>query len=238
MQCAICGEIQGPVARRCDTEAMVQALVDPPIERRSLRDEVTLRLRRRLLDGSLSPGARIVESTLCTEFGVSRTPLREALLQMEKEGLVTSEPAKGFVAAPLSVAEARAVFPIVWTLEALALRTSPTIPDAEELRRRQQDYEAAAGGAEARAADAAWHEALIGSCENDRLLELVAQQRRVLERYWGNGAGGSGPSSRSIHAHRAVLDALDRGDLEEAALRVETHWRAEGRDALRRLRAS
>lgn len=216
---------------------MAQALVDRPIERRSLRDEVTLRLRRRLLDGSLEPGARIVESTLCSEFGVSRTPLREALLQMEKEGLVTSEPAKGFVAAPLSVAEARAVFPIVWTLEALALRTSQTRPDLDRLRSKQRDYEATPSPAEAVSADAAWHEALIGGCGNDRLLELIAQHRRVLERYWGDPVGAPWPNPRSILGHLAVLNALDKGDLEESALRLETHWRSEGRDALKRLRA-
>src|SRR5881396_1764111 len=78
----------------------------------------------RIVRGELAPGVRIKESRLAEELGTSRTPLREALINLEQEGFVRSELAHGFSVEPLSGREVRETYPILWTLEGLALRAS------------------------------------------------------------------------------------------------------------------
>ena len=81
-------------------------------------------VRDRIVRGELAPGARIKESALAEELGTSRTPLREALISLAHEGLIHSEFAHGFSVEPLSGREVRENYPVLWTLEGLALRAS------------------------------------------------------------------------------------------------------------------
>ena len=198
------------------------------IPRRTLRDEVSTRLRERLVRGQLPPGERINESTLSRELGVSRTPLREALLQMEKEGLVASEPAKGMVARPLTTREVREVYPMLGTLEGLALRSC-----GEQWEAALAELSALLGElADARTADAAreldnrWHGLLLAQCPNERLLEMIGMLRRITQRYWLVLLAVEWPFGDSVAQHQAVLDDLAQGDLQAASLRLEAHWAA------------
>lgn len=88
-----------------------------------LREELRQAVLQRILRGVLPPGSRIIESKLSEELGVSRTPLREALLHLEQQGFVRSDLARGFSVEPLSQQEVREIYPIIWTLEGLALRS-------------------------------------------------------------------------------------------------------------------
>lgn len=90
------------------------------IHRRSLHDDVTLLLRKMILDGELQPGEKIVEQALCERFGVSRTPLREALKVLAAEGLVDLLPRRGAVVTKITAAEIEELFPVMGALEALA----------------------------------------------------------------------------------------------------------------------
>ncbi len=90
------------------------------IRHRSLHDDVALMLREMITDGELRPGEKIVEQLLCERFGVSRTPLREALKVLAAEGLVDLLPRRGAVVAQITVAEIEELFPVMGALEALA----------------------------------------------------------------------------------------------------------------------
>jgi DNA-binding GntR family transcriptional regulator len=91
-----------------------------PIMRRSLHDELRDRLRDMIIDGQLKAGVKIPERDLCESFGVSRTPLREALKVLASEGLVHLTPNRGATVAVLTVAELEEVFPVMGALEALS----------------------------------------------------------------------------------------------------------------------
>lgn len=91
-----------------------------PIERRTLHHELVDRLRGLLTDGALRPGEKIPERELCERFGVSRTPMREALKVLAADGLVTLTPNRGATVATLTVNEIEDVFPVMGALEALA----------------------------------------------------------------------------------------------------------------------
>jgi DNA-binding GntR family transcriptional regulator len=90
------------------------------IPRQSLHDALTPGLRGLILDGELKPGDKIPERQLCERFGVSRTPLREALKVLAAEGLIELLPQRGAIVAEISEDEITELFPIMAALEALA----------------------------------------------------------------------------------------------------------------------
>ena len=100
------------------------------IERKNLRSQVREELLARMRPAR-QPGEGINEVQLATELGVSRTPLREALIALESEGQIESENGKGFRFVPLSASEFRDLAPVMAALESLALELSPP----EELQR-------------------------------------------------------------------------------------------------------
>ncbi|HEX9789912.1 MAG TPA: GntR family transcriptional regulator [Kiloniellales bacterium] len=91
-----------------------------PIARASLHDELVARLRDLIVEGELTPGMRVPERALCERFGVSRTPLREALKVLASEGFLHLLPNRGATVTSLTVADMDEVFPVMGALEALA----------------------------------------------------------------------------------------------------------------------
>jgi DNA-binding GntR family transcriptional regulator len=94
--------------------------VQPAILRRTLHDELVTLLRNMIIEGELRPGSRIAESRLCDHFGVSRTPLREALKVLSAEGLVRLLPNKGATVVRVTRKEMEEIVPVLGSLEALA----------------------------------------------------------------------------------------------------------------------
>jgi DNA-binding GntR family transcriptional regulator len=90
------------------------------IARRSLHDELVERLRDMIGTGALAAGEKIQEMALCQRFGVSRTPLREALKVLASEGIVTLQPHRGATVASLSLPELEEIFPVMGALESVA----------------------------------------------------------------------------------------------------------------------
>lgn len=206
------------------------------ITRGSLRDEIGGRLRGLLVEGDLEAGTRINESILSIELGVSRTPLREALLVLAGEGLVVCEPARGFVAAPLTMMQARETFPILAALEVLALRSGGgvTVHKLDALRALHADYSAAPDLESARSLDERWHALLVSGCSNSTLMAQLEALRAIERRYWlaTTRISGRWPHPPAIFQHAAVMEAVDSGDLDDACDALERHWAAATRALL------
>ena len=90
------------------------------IQRRALHDEIIEKLRDMISEGELLPGTRVPEKLLCLRFGVSRTPLREALKVLGSDGYVDLLPNRGAVVARLTANDIEEMFPVMGQLEALA----------------------------------------------------------------------------------------------------------------------
>ena len=103
------------------------------ITRKSLHQELVDRLQVMIIGGELVPGAKVPEKTLCATFGVSRTPLREALKVLASDGLVRLEPNRGAWVTTVTVSEVNEVFPVLGALEALS-----QVETAEAYRLRAQ----------------------------------------------------------------------------------------------------
>lgn len=196
--------------------------------RRPLRDEVHQLVLDRLLRGELPPGSRVIESELATQLGVSRTPLREALFRLEQEGFLQADLARGFTVVPLTAREVREVYPIIWTLECLAL-TSIDQPERVALSELTQINEDLAqvrdDPAHMLALDSRWHETLMQGCPNRRLRQMIATLKKVAYRYEWAYMRETSLVATSVEQHRAIIEALEGRDLTRAISLLEDNWR-------------
>ncbi|HYM82191.1 MAG TPA: GntR family transcriptional regulator [Candidatus Limnocylindria bacterium] len=195
--------------------------------RTPLRSEVRRRLMDRMLRGDPAPGAGINEGRLAAELGVSRTPLREALLGLEWEGFVRTEPGRGFSVQPLTSREAEEIYPMLWTLEGLALRAGGW-PRGQLAELERINARLGLAGGDAGAAlecDVRWHRALLERCRNRSLLEAIAALKNRAYRYETHYMRDSGRVITSFTQHQAIASAIRSGDEPEALRLLEANWR-------------
>lgn len=200
---------------------------DRAITRVPLRDQVHHAIVDRILRDELRPGARISDTALARELGVSRTPIREALLRLEREGFLEADIGRGFFVKPLSVAEVREVYPVLWTLEVLALRSAGA-PSAE--RRAEMDRINAALEAEDDPErridlDGDWHRTLLEPCGNEYLMGLIASLKAVIRRYEYAYMQNAGYIPVSTRTHEQIAELVSAGDVDGAVPVLENNWR-------------
>ena len=106
---------------------------------RSLRESVYSKIKKKILVGEMKPGTRIVEVTLAESLGVSRTPVREAIRQLEKEGMVTVvEPRRGCYVSDISVRDMVDILEVRGELEALAASLASSRATEEEIQEMEK----------------------------------------------------------------------------------------------------
>jgi len=202
---------------------------DPPsISRWPLRHDVMRILLNRIVRGQLVAGRRINEPQLADELGVSRTPLREALVQLQHAGLVESRLGKGFLVTPLSSQDIREIYPIVAELEILAVRSTPVsdliavIPALEELAEAMAEM--GEDPADAQRLDSQWHSTLIGGCPNRRLLAMVDNLKLIAVRYEYAFMSDLQRVRASAGQHLTIVAALQSGRLDDAVDLLRRNW--------------
>lgn len=196
------------------------------LPRGPLRDQVRNILIDRLVDGSFPPGSRLRDQAIAEEFGISRTPVREALTSLVDEGLVTAVPNRGFRAPPLAPREPREVYPLIWTLETYGLETSPGFEATRlrELRRLNERLARQTSSRDRLRLDDAWHTTLLSSCGNERLLSILEGLKRQVRRYEIAFLRDAERTALSIEEHDAVIRALERGERAAAASALRRNW--------------
>lgn len=178
--------------------------------------------------GAVVPGAKLRDAAIAAELGVSRTPVREALVRLAREGVLSSDVGRGFRLTPMDPAELRDIGSILVALEPLALELSsePTPDQISQLtgivRRLEQTRGDIAACIEL---DDEFHHVLLEGCSNRRLLALVETLRRGLRRYLHHYLQRGGRVSLSALPHSRILDAVRRGDRAAARQLLERKWR-------------
>jgi DNA-binding GntR family transcriptional regulator len=188
------------------------------IARVSLHDETVARLRTLIAEGDLRPGGRIAERDLCERFGISRTPLREALKVLASEGLVELTPHRGARVTRLSGSELRDAFEIVAALEALAGELAcARIDDAgiariAALQREMRGHYERGDLAAYMTSNQLIHEAFNRAAANAQLTEMYELlSRRVRRaRYLANHSPERWAAA--VREHEEILAALQRRD--------------------------
>ena len=199
------------------------------IAKKPLREDVHSLLQERIVQGDLLPGNRLQDVLLAAELGVSRTPVREALLRLEREGLVESDPNRGFFVAPLSRQEVLDTYPIVWALECLALDSCAPLSPPQIQALRHINAEMAAGTADPlhrQELDLRWHQTLLSSCPNERLKEFLAALKQIVRRYECVYMTDPALVRRSVRDHAEILEAIVKKKPKLARQLLERNWRA------------
>jgi DNA-binding GntR family transcriptional regulator len=200
-----------------------------PIQRRSLHNELADRLRHMIVEGELAPGEKLAEKELCLQFGVSRTPLREAMKVLATEGLVLLTPNRGCAVAKLTLADLDEAFPIMGALEALSGELACLhITDAELARIRDlhermvRKYEAGALSDYFKLNEQI-HQLILSAARNPTLsqmqLSLSGRVRRA--RYMANMSPARW--TRAVAEHEKILEALSARDGKRLAVLLKEH---------------
>jgi DNA-binding GntR family transcriptional regulator len=198
------------------------------ITRAPLADQVYLQVLQRIQRGSVPAGSKLSDASIAAELGVSRTPVREALLRLSLEGLLSADAGRGFRLPPLDSAELREIGSILASLEPLALDQSPEPVSqhadrlAEIVRRLEQTRGDIPGCIEL---DDEFHRVLLEACPNRRLLALVGTLRGGLRRYLHHYLERGGRVSLSSLQHSRIAEALRKGDRPAARQLLERKWR-------------
>ena len=192
-----------------------------------LRADLRLKVLERILNGKLSPGVRVNESRLAKELSVSRTPLREALFHLEREGFVRSDRDRGFSVEPMSARVIRELYPMLWALECLALRlcgprATLAVPS---LTRLNNELRTTRKPKRALILDNSWHETLLASCPNRRLQDAIQSLRLAIRRYEVLYMRELPLVNVSVHQHQEIIKAVKDGDTTLALEKLEENWR-------------
>ncbi|MFO1327972.1 MAG: GntR family transcriptional regulator [Rubrivivax sp.] len=207
-----------------------------------LRQQVVQRLRGAIAEGHFRPGDRLVERELCEQLGVSRTSLREALRELENDGIVTSLANRGVIVSTISDQSAREVYEVRGLLEALIARRFAEHASAAQLAELGQRIDALAQAYASQdgvvTAKHAFYEALMAGADHQlaasmlRGIQLRASQLRVMT------LSDPERARHSIAEIRALFKALKRRDPDAAAAAALQHVHNAGTLALRLLGAA
>jgi DNA-binding GntR family transcriptional regulator len=192
------------------------------IKHKSLVEQIVQGLEKKILEGNLKPGQRVIEGTLCKTLGVSRSPVREAFRILESKGFVTSEPRKGISVATITSQEAEDIYMIRATLEGLATYLAVKRRDPKVLK-KLKEFHRQMGKVPVKTNVNAYfnlnikfHETLIHACENNRLIELIHNFDKQTRRYRLEAISIQGWINSSIKIHDTIIQAFESGDAEEA----------------------
>jgi DNA-binding GntR family transcriptional regulator len=196
---------------------------------RALYQEVAELLRQRIFSRQLPPGSWIDEMKLAEEYGISRTPLREALKVLAAEGLVTMKVRRGAYVTEVSEQDLSDVYHLLSLLESDAAGVvAQRASDAQiaELHSLHKQLEAAAGNREKFfAANERFHMRLLEIAGNRWRDQMVADLRKVMKLNRHNSLLKSGRVKESLLEHRGIVDALTRRDAKAAVRKMQEHFR-------------
>jgi GntR family transcriptional regulator of gluconate operon len=195
----------------------------------ALWERVAATMRRAIVLGEFAPGDRLKEPFLAERFGVSRLPIREAITQLEREGLVRSEPRRGAYVIGVTQQDIADIYECRLTLETLGIQRTATRISPNEVAELYRDIEVmedgvASGRMEAFAAsDMAFHRALIVLSGNRALSSAWEPLAPLIETTLGIANASVDDISKAVAGHRPIVRALEEHDVEGAKALLHEH---------------
>jgi DNA-binding GntR family transcriptional regulator len=197
---------------------------------RALYEEVAEQLRQRIFRRELEPGSWIDEVKLAQEYGISRTPLREALKVLAAEGLVTMKVRRGAYVTEVSERDLAEVYHLLALLEsdaAAVVAERATEAELKDLRKLHEELEGAVTDRDRFfAVNERFHMRLLELASNRWRNQMVADLRKVMKLNRHASLLKSGRIEESLAEHRAVMEAILRRDPEAAREGMQRHFRS------------
>jgi DNA-binding GntR family transcriptional regulator len=205
------------------------ATAAPPLartlSRRALYEDVAERLRAQIFARQLEPGAWIDELKLAAEYGISRTPLREALKVLAAEGLVAMKPRRGAYVAEMSRDDVTQVYHLLSLLESDAAAAVARHASDEQLRSLHERLEKQARQRDAFfAANEQFHIALLDAAGNRWRTQIVTDLRKVMKLNRHHSLFKQGRLADSLAEHRALMAAIEAREATKAAKLMREHF--------------
>jgi DNA-binding GntR family transcriptional regulator len=201
-----------------------------PLSPRALYQDVAERLRQQIYDRELEPGSWIDELKLAGEFGISRTPLREALKVLAVEGLVTMKVRRGAYVTEMSRDDVAQVYHLLGLLESDAAAQVAAHASAAQRAQLQRLHDRLEKQARLRdaffAANEQFHMALLEAAGNRWATQVVTDLRKVMKLNRHHSLFKQGRLADSLAEHRALMQAIDARDGEAARRLMRAHFQS------------
>jgi DNA-binding GntR family transcriptional regulator len=193
-----------------------------PDGKASLEEKVYASLGEQIISQKLRPGEAVTEMKLSRELGVSRTPVREALQRLDREGLIKLIPNKGAVVLGISEQDLIDIYKIRMRLEGLAARIAAEKKDVEFCRQLGDNidltgfYMAKGDIEKVKDLDSEFHDIIYRSCESRMLGKTLSELHRYIASYRKLSLAVDGRIEKSLSEHREIYDAIVNGKADEA----------------------
>ena len=200
----------------------------PSLAPRALYEQVAERLRQQIFSRQLEPGSWVDEQKLALEYGISRTPMREALKVLAAEGLVTMKMRRGAYVTEMSADDVRQVYRLLSLLESDAAAEVALRGSAEELAGLRQLHDRLEKQARQHdaffATNEQFHVRLLTLAGNRWRLQIVDDLRKVMKLNRHHSLFRQGRIAESLAEHRALMAALEARDADAAARLMRLHF--------------
>jgi len=202
------------------------------IKRTFVRHEAYLKLRDWILEGSLPPGEKLRDKDLALKLGVSRTPIREALLRLEDEGLVQTKPNRSTQVSGIDFHNAFHLYSIVWTLEVLAITQafgSIKDEDIQKMEIANEDFLEKMKKRDRLAAlnaDYEFHLVYIALSQNEELIKIISDLKMKLKRLDLYYFDKVTDAHLSYEEHSQIVQALKEKSLSKTINAIENNWKS------------
>ena len=199
------------------------------LSKNALSEKIFESLRDRIVHMEYPPGTALSEKDLCEEFGVSRTPLREAIRRLEDMKLVNALPRYGTYVTPLDIHEIRCAFEVKIKLEGLsgalaAKRITPDKLDAiQKLIESAEAIPEEDGSRKIIPVDAGFHDIVREAADNDILKDFLENLHSRCARLWGSTLNETISKTEVLDQLKEIYRALKNGEAEKAAGLLEDH---------------
>ena len=209
----------------------------------ALYQEVAERLRQRIFAHDLTPGDWIDEQKLAEEYGISRTPLREALKVLAAEGLVDLKPRRGCYVTEISRQDIDDIFPLMAMLEGRCAFIAVQLAKPADIRDLKAIHDKLELAAKENRIDAffeanqEFHRRIQELTNNRWLLSVIQDLRKVLKLSRLHSLSLEGRLQQSLEEHRVIMAAFEAGDAEQAEKSMHDHL-LYGREALAKMDGS
>jgi len=200
-------------------------------ELKPLRDKIASSIRDSIIEGKIKPGERLMEPEVAKTLGVSRTPLREAFLQLESEGFVKVFPRKGALVTETSLKDAEETYLIKGALEGIAAKLSAvniTDPEINILIGLNNHMEKIAQSHEKDyklflEINARFHQKIYNASGNEKLIKTINLLRNQTLRYNFIFLSLLSHLDESVEEHYSIIDALKNHNADEAERLIKNH---------------